>query len=139
MVYTECWATPKDLKEKLDSLYKIAEFDPAPWPRPEGFDGLSMDWTKLTEGKFIFLNPPYKTLQAWITKTFEEYKKGCNLILLVPANRSETSYWLDIVLPNAHVEPIRGRLRYVNKTADGVEKETPAKFPSCLLFFTHFN
>jgi hypothetical protein len=39
------WKTPGDMMDKLQSKYDF-DFDPCPHPRPEGFDGLEVNWGK---------------------------------------------------------------------------------------------
>lgn len=46
------WLTPPDLYAKLDEEFHF-DFDPCPWPKPEGFDGLTCDW-----GQRNYVNPP---------------------------------------------------------------------------------
>ena len=37
------WLTPPDLYKELDEIHGF-DFDPCPYPLPEGFDGLTCDW-----------------------------------------------------------------------------------------------
>lgn len=61
-------------------------------------DGLLQPWG----GARVWCNPPYSDLGAWARKAWVEYRAGCPLIvMLLPANRTEQSWWHD------HVEPFR--------------------------------
>ena len=37
------WLTPPELYETLDKEFNF-DFDPCPFPLPDGFDGLTCDW-----------------------------------------------------------------------------------------------
>lgn len=47
------WLMPTDLLDKLNDEFSF-NFDPCPFPRPDGFDGLETDW-----GKSNWVNPPF--------------------------------------------------------------------------------
>jgi hypothetical protein len=47
------WLTPPELYTVLDSEFHF-DFDPCPYPRPEGFDGLAAPW-----GMSNYVNPPF--------------------------------------------------------------------------------
>lgn len=83
------WITPPDLMEKLNNEFKF-DFDPCPFPRPENFDGLVVDW-----GKSNWVNPPFTGMakvpgkrkigpMAWARKAIQEKEKGNTSILIFP-------------------------------------------------------
>ena len=53
------WLTPPELMEDLQGEFHF-NFDAYPFPRPEGFDGLTADW-----GSSTYVNPPF-TIGYWI-------------------------------------------------------------------------
>jgi hypothetical protein len=78
--------------------------DPCPHPRPEGFDGLAIDW-----GEKAFVNPPWGNIRPWVEKALLEREKGCCVHMLIAA-KPTTRVFQDIIFPNAEVEWLRGRV-----------------------------
>lgn len=116
------WSTPRDFFAALNKEFHF-DFDPNPI-NPAGlrdFDGLG-SW----EGKSIFCNPPYSQPKRWIEKAIEESKKGKTVVLLLKCDTS-TSWFHDLVYPNAEIRFIRGRLKWSG------DKQSP--FPSMLAIF----
>ena len=73
------WLTPADLFQSLDEKFQF-DFDPCPYPRPDGFDGLSVDWGKSNYVNPLFTGGP----TAWVRKAIEENKKGKTVVLVLP-------------------------------------------------------
>jgi phage N-6-adenine-methyltransferase len=78
-------------------------------------DGLTRSWM----GERVWCNPPYSNLGAWVAKAWHERDHGCELVvMLLPANRTEQSWWQELVEPHRDcasglsVEFIAGRLRF---------------------------
>lgn len=71
---TDNWQTPRDLYCQLDGQFGF-DFDPCPYPRPEGFDGLKSKW-----GKRNFVNPPYSMVREFLEKAHEDLDVGNVLI-----------------------------------------------------------
>src|SRR3546814_11981679 len=44
------WLTPPDLYAALDAEFHF-DFDPCPYPKPEGFDGLTFEWGQRRSGE----------------------------------------------------------------------------------------
>jgi hypothetical protein len=100
------YATPAYLYEELDKEFQF-DHDPCGL-NPLGLreiDGLG-EW-----GKRNWVNPPYSKKIPWIQKAIEEQRKGKLTVMLLPVDTS-TSWFLDMVLPNAEVRWIRGRLKF---------------------------
>lgn len=112
--------TPRSLYEELDREFHF-DFDPCP-PNPDGlrdFDGLG-DWKERN-----YVNPPYSDKTRWIQKAIAEMKKGHLTVMLLPVDTS-TSWFHDLVLPNAEIRWIRGRVHFTGK---------PAPFASMICIF----
>jgi hypothetical protein len=89
------WLTPQELYNQLDAEFHF-DFDPCPYPRPDGFDGLACEW-----GKSNYVNPPFGAVEytdekgrirkrgatAWARKAIEEYKKGKLVVLVYPIDK----------------------------------------------------
>lgn len=61
------WLTPPDLYAALDAEFHF-DFDPCPYPLPEGFDGLTCEW-----GQSNYVNPPFGSIMEWPASPI-----GCN-------------------------------------------------------------
>jgi len=100
------WLTPSDVYQKLNQEFNF-DFDPCPYPLPNGFDGLTTEW-----GKSNYVNPPFgsipqdrtiklpstlsakkKGMTAWVRKAIAENKKGKQVVLVYPLPR-----WLFMLL-----------------------------------------
>ena len=90
------WLTPPNLFAELNSEFHF-DFDPCPYPRPDGFDGLTSDW-----GKSNFVNPPFGSIEhegrkvgptAWMRKAIIEYNKGKLSVIVYPVDK-----WILMIL-----------------------------------------
>jgi len=97
-------------------------------------DGLKQDWA--SRAKTCWCNPPYgKTIGDWIRKAWEESRKGCTVVCLLPA-RTDTKYFHGYIWdkhshrpkPGVEVRFLQGRLRFV-----GAKSSAP--FPSMIVIF----
>lgn len=84
------WLTPPDLMADLDARYHF-DFDACPYPLPEGFDGLTVEW-----GSSTYVNPPFgsilhqgrkKGATAWVRKAIAEHQKGKRVVLVYPVDK----------------------------------------------------
>jgi site-specific DNA-methyltransferase (adenine-specific) len=100
------WQTPQWLYDKLNDEFNF-DFDPC--PIYADFDGLEVEW-----GKSNFINPPYNRVDKpkFIQKAFEEWQKGSTCVLLIPA-ATGTKQFHDLMLPNAEIRFLRGRISFV--------------------------
>ena len=90
------WLTPPDLYAELDAEFNF-DFDPCPFPKPEGFDGLTCEW-----GQRNYVNPPFGSIMhqgpddkkpkkkgptAWMRKAIAEQQKGKLSVVVYPVDK----------------------------------------------------
>lgn len=84
------WLTPPDLYATLNAEFAFT-FDPCPFPRPDGFDGLTCAW-----GDSNYVNPPFgsilhdgkkKGATAWVRKAIAEAQAGKRVVLVHPIDK----------------------------------------------------
>jgi len=99
------WLTPRDLYGKLDAEFRF-DFDPCPYPLPDGFDGLTCEW-----GQRNYVNPPFGSIihngrkkgpTAWMRKAIEEQRKGKLSVVVYPVDK-----WILMMLSAVGVTEIR--------------------------------
>jgi hypothetical protein len=73
------WISPPEMYAALDAEFNF-DFDPCPNPRPEGFDGLSVEW-----GQRNYVNPPFTGgVGQWAKKGLKELAKGKLSVFILP-------------------------------------------------------
>ena len=117
------WGTPTEILNRFEGY-----FDPCPYPRAN-FDGLNIPWPKL-----VFVNPPFSGLAQWIEKCAGEHQQGATHIALLMPARTDTKAFHAYILPNAEIEFIQRRVRFVDLDNSSSKPEN-APFP-CLI--AHF-
>jgi site-specific DNA-methyltransferase (adenine-specific) len=128
---SDIWATPPELYSKLDSEFGF-DFDPC--PLNPTFDGLQVEW-----GKVSYCNPPYNRIDKprFIQKAYEEWRKGKTVVLLLPASVG-TRQFHDLILPNAEVRFVRGRIAFHGVNTKGVfTQKGKGKHDSMIVIFRH--
>lgn len=104
------WLTPPDIMKELDEEFKFT-FDACPYPRPEEFDGLSIDW-----GQSTYVNPPFGSIvqngkkkgpTAWVRKALAEQAKGKDVVLVFPTDK-----WIHYLLKAGAEMRSLGDVRY---------------------------
>lgn len=112
------WLTPSDVYAALDAEFHF-DFDPCPYPLPDGFDGLTCDW-----GQSNYVNPPFGTIlhngkvvgpTAWVRKAIKEHRKGKTVVFVWPRDKWELMLVAEAAC--AHVRNL-GDVRWV-ATEDG--------------------
>lgn len=87
------WLTPwKDpVFVALKNEFGPFDFDPCPYPIPEGFDGLTCEW-----GQRNYANIPFGSIihqgkkkgpTAWVRKALAEWQKGKLVVLVYPLDK----------------------------------------------------
>jgi phage N-6-adenine-methyltransferase len=142
------WSTPRDLLSYLEHRYLgYGKFDLDPCCTEktkcardwfgQSEDGLSRQWY----GN-VFLNPPYSHLRKWLEKAIRELNptdgnpiRVVRIVALVPA-RTDTKAWHGPVSEASEVILLKGRLRFLLETPDGlVPAPAPAPFPSAIIIW----
>ncbi len=81
------WLTPPELMKALEDEFHF-DFDPCPYPRPDGFDGREVEW-----GQSNYVNPPFTKVTAWVRKAIAEHSKGKRVVLVFPIDK-----WIHMLL-----------------------------------------
>lgn len=112
------WLTPPALFQKLKERFGF-NFDPCPYPLPEGFDGLTSEWEESN-----YVNPPFgsivhegkkKGMTAWVRKAIAEHQKGKRVVMVYPIDK----WVLMLMAAGAKVENL-GDVKWL-ATEDGSE------------------
>lgn len=108
------WQTPPHIYERLNKRFNF-NFDPCPFMHDlTKWNGLKISWKERN-----FINPPYSLPQKelFIYKAFEESKLNKLCVMLLPVSTS-TRIFHNIIVPNAKIEFIRGRIRFINEKGE---------------------
>ncbi len=124
----DSWITPPDFYKKLYEIFQFSSFDPCPFPRPEDFDGLILDW----KGDKIFLNPPYSCILPWIIRAVREKVKGKLSVFLLPA-RTDSDWFHLYALKYGEIHFLKRRLKFINPKT--MKQQRTAPFSSLLVVF----
>lgn len=118
------WLTPPLLMEDLQREHQF-DFDPCPYPKPDDFDGLTVEW-----GESNYVNPPFgsimhkgpddkkpkkKGMTAWVRKAIAEHKKGKKVVLVYPIDK-----WVLMLIQAGAAVTNLGDVKWV-ATEDGSE------------------
>jgi len=125
------WLTPADLYAALDAEFHF-DFDPCPYPLPDGFDGLTCEW-----GKSNYVNPPFGSIlhngrktgpTAWVRKAIAEQVKGKRVVLVYPVDK-----WVLMLLAviGATVRNL-GDVRWLS-TEDGTAGKGTGRHIACFI------
>lgn len=130
------WLTPPALYQSLNVRFNF-DFDPCPYPLPDGFDGLTCEW-----GQSSYVNPPFGSIMhqgpndkkpkkkgptAWVRKAIEENQKGKRVVLVYPVDK-----WLLMILQaGAKVENL-GDVKWT-ATEDGSEGKGTGRHIACFI------
>ena len=124
------WITPPELYAELDAQYSF-DFDPCPFPLPEGFDGLTCEW-----GKSNYVNPPFGSIihqgrkkgpTAWVRKAITEAEKGKRVVLVYPLDK----WVLMLIKAGAKITNL-GDVRW-RSTEDGTAGKGTGRHVACFV------
>lgn len=126
------WLTPPELYARLDAEFNF-DFDPCPWPIPDGFDGLTCEW-----GKSNYVNPPFGSIihqgkkkgpTAWMRKSITEHAKGKRVVIVYPVDK-----WVLMMLAATGSTAVRnlGDVRW-NSIEDGTPGKGTGRHIACFI------
>lgn len=128
------WLTPPDLFDALNKEFNF-DFDPCPYPLPEGFDGLTCEW-----GNSNYVNPPFGSIvhegkkkgpTAWVRKAIEEHLKGKTVVLVFPIDKWVLMLIKQILGDNAEIRNL-GDVKWL-ATEDKSEGKGTGRHIACFI------
>lgn len=128
------WLTPPELYAALDAEFQF-DFDPCPYPLPEGFDGLTCEW-----GKSNYVNPPFgsimhegkkKGMTAWVRKAIAEHRKGKRMVMVYPIDKWVLMLVREILGDAAHIRNL-GDVKWL-ATEDGTPGKGMGRHIACFV------
>jgi hypothetical protein len=130
------WLTPPELYAELNAEFAF-DFDPCPYPLPEGFDGLTREWGQSSYANIPFgsvlhqgpadKKPKKKGPTAWVRKALAEHAKGKRVVMVYPVDK-----WLLMLLgAGAQVRNL-GDVRWC-ATEDGSQGKGTGRHIACFV------
>jgi len=120
------WLTPDNVFKELNDEFHF-DFDPCPYPKPNDFNGLEIEW-----GKMNYVNPPFRPNEnngfgptAFVRKAIEENKKGKGSVILIPVQS-----YVNLLLEAGAELKSMGRIKWLD-----IETKEPMKGPSPICCF----
>ena len=99
-------------------------------------------WVSHGGGERVWCNPPYSSIEPWVRKAWAEHGVAECIVMLLPANRTEQTWWRDLVEPYRdrvgsplRTEFIPGRLRFLKPGATTIGANERPPFGCCLLIW----
>ena len=137
-------ALPMDDFRKLDERFNFtvdaaASDENAKLERyyTETNSGLEASWA----GERVYCNPPYSNVRPWIEKAWKETEAEI-IVMLLPANRTDQSWWHDLVESKRdrlgsrlRVEFLPGRIRFLKPGQKEIKPNERPPFGCCLLIW----
>jgi hypothetical protein len=128
------WITPPELYAELDAEFHF-DFDPCPFPLPDGFDGLTCEW-----GRSSYVNPPFGSIihqgkkkgpTAWVRKAIIECRKGKRVVLVYPVDKWVLMLLSEILGDHAQVRNL-GDVKWL-ATEDGSAGKGTGRHIACFI------
>lgn len=101
-------------------------------------DGLAQSWA----AESVWCNPPYSSIDPWVRKAWAEYRAAVAVVMLLPANRTEQSWWQQLVEPYRdrpgsalRSEFLAGRIRFLSPVQASIGPNERPPFGSVLLIW----
>lgn len=99
-------------------------------------NGLALPWA----GERVWCNPPYSDIAPWVRKAWAEYDVTNGIAMLLPANRTEQSWWQELVEPHRdqrdgimQVAFLPGRMRFLRTGQQRIGTNERPPFGCCLI------
>lgn len=137
-------ATPKAFFDLLNKRFRFtvdaaASDQNAQLPRywTARTDGLAQTWA----GERVWCNPPYSNIPPWIRKAWLERDAAELIVMLLPANRTEQTWWQKDIEPHrdlgglCRVEFLPGRLRFLKPGQKRAGPNERPPFGCCLVIW----
>lgn len=121
------WLTPPAMYQALNAEFSF-DYDPCPYPRPEGFNGVDVPW-----GKSNYVNPPFRKSDgafgagptAFVRKAIAEKERGNSSVIVIP-----TMSFINMLLEAGAECRSMGRVNWLD-----AESGAPWRNPSCITAF----
>jgi hypothetical protein len=121
------WKIPPEIYAPLAAEFGF-DFDPCPFPRPDGYDSLALPW-----GNVNWVNPPFRRADgvngqgptAFVRKAIAEQKAGRTSVLTIP-----TQSYVNLLLEAGAELRSLGRVRWLEATSG-----QPCPHPSPITMF----
>lgn len=93
-------------------------------------NGLEQDWS----GERVWCNPPFSDIAPWVRKSWDCWPSTLGIVMILPANRTEQTWWQLMVEPYRdrvgsplRTEFLPGRMRFLKpgQTAVGPNQRPP--------------
>lgn len=148
------WETPQALFDALDGEFGFMLDAAATHENKKGDEGtayitaaedaLSVDWLEWMKGDdgeppwatwAVWLNPPYSRCAEFVAKAAAESKKGCTVVMLLPA-RTDTRYFHDYIWDaKGHQPRLDVQIRFLKGRLKFGDAKDSAPFPSMVVVF----
>ena len=128
---TDKWNTPRDFFDKINTEFDFgldaaalesSTLVPDNWygldhPDISRRDAFTRDWYNDSNGKAIWLNPPYgRVIKDWMSKANSVASNGATVVCLVPS-RTDTAWWHEYCVMH-EIRFVRGRIKFGNTKKD---------------------
>ena len=87
------WLTPPELMAQINAEFGPNIYDPCPYPRPQGFNGLEVEWGDVNYVNPLFRKTDGEGISDWVRKMILEQGKGRTSVLVFP-----TYSWFHLLL-----------------------------------------
>lgn len=100
-------------------------------------NGLAQSWAN----EQIWCNPPFSDIEPWVRKAWREFEDTRGIVMILPANRTEQTWWQKLVEPRRDrgsgltVEFLPGRMRFLYPGQERIGPNERPPFGCCLLIW----